>query len=143
MSSSLSNYINMFDKKKYFKNSIKVALRNIWGLEFRRFKALELREEIRGAYDTTKAKLLAVEGDIAKQKVNPTMEEGEIKKLDDKKVLIEKEIAGYETQLKNIDIMIYGSKQTAEMPEGFVGLNQELDLNRESIESIKKYLKNI
>jgi hypothetical protein len=131
----------MFDKRKYFKNSIKVAQRNIWGLEFRRFKTLELREEIRGTYDTVKARLKALEDDIAKQKVNPTMEEGEIKRLDDKKVLMEKEIKGYEDQLKNLDVMIYGSKATAELPQGYVGLNQELDLNRESIESIKKYLK--
>jgi hypothetical protein len=131
----------MSKKTNYFKKSIEVAERNIWGLEFRRFKALELREEIRVAYDTSKAKLKELEENIAKQKLTPTMEEGEIKRLDDRKVLLEKEIKGYEDQLKNIDIMIYGSKATAEMPQGFVGVNQELDLNRESIESIKKYLK--
>lgn len=130
-------------KRKYFKNAIEVAQKNIWGLEFRRFKALELREEIRKAYDLAKAKLQALLEDIKKQTETPTMKEEEIKQLDDKKVLMEKEIKGYEDQLNNIDVMVFGSKATAEMPNGFVGINQELDLNRESIESIKKYLKSI
>lgn len=97
----------------------------IWDKEFERFKTKEAREELRVEYDRQKAQLATLETQIklvdeGKQK----MEEGERKRLDDKKVLLERDIKRMEQgreegdpnddgfNLKNFDrnIMILNSQ---------------------------------
>ena len=134
----------MFNKKKkYFKSLVDANQRTIWGLEFKRFKALEIREEIRQSYDVSKAKLEVLNNQINQQKENPTLEEGEIKRLDDRKVLLEKDIKGYEEQIKGLDIEINGSKPTAELQNGYLGISGQIDAYRELLEMLKKFIKSI
>ena len=115
----------------------------IWDLEFKRAKTRMIREEIRQTYDNLKSRLHILEEDIKKQKETPTMEKGDIARLDDQKVLLERDITRYEAQMKGLDLEVNGSKQTAEYPDGVQGINDQLDALRELMGMLKEYMRGL
>lgn len=134
----------MFNKKKkYFKNMLEGVERMIWDREFKRNKALIIREEVRQEYDKNKAKLDIIQTQIKAQKESPTLEEGEIKRLDDQEIILKRDIERYEAQMKQMDLDVQGSKKTNEYPDGFVGINDELDSLRELQVMVKNYIKTL
>lgn len=134
----------MFNQqKKYFKQKLYGVQRMIWDLEFRRYKTLEIREDVRQEYDKSKARLEITEAQAKSQKENPTMEAGEIARLDDQIVLIKRDIERYESQLKAMDLDVHGSKPTNELPDGVAGINHQLDSLRELQIMIKEYIKSL
>lgn len=133
----------MNKQKKYFEEKGEAVQKMIWDMEFKRFKTLEIREDVRGEYDATKAKLVAVEGQIKQQKETPTMEDGEVKRLDDQKVLLERDIARYEAQMQALDLEVSGSPRTNEYPDGVEGLDQQLEALRELQGMVKEYIKSL
>lgn len=130
-------------KKRYFKNMLDGVQKMIWDREFKREKALMIREEVRKEYEKNKAKLEIIQSQIKTQKEKPTMEEGDIKRLDDQEVLLKRDIERYEAQMKQMDLDVNGSKETNEHPEGYTGINQELDSLRELQEITKVYIKTL
>ena len=108
-------------------------------LSFKRFKTREIREEIRVEYDNLKSKLSILETQIKAQKDSPTMEKGEIARLDDQKVLLDRDIERYLKQMKGLDLEVEGSRPTAEYPDGVQGINQQLDSLRELIGMLEDY----
>lgn len=112
-------------------------------LLFKRFKTLEIREDVREEYDNLKARKTALELQIKSEKETPTMEQGEIARLDDKLVLLNRDIERSEAQLKGMDLDVYGSKPTNEYPDGVQGINQQLDALRELEKMIKDYIKTL
>lgn len=131
----------MFNKKKkYFKEKLDAVEKTIWDLEFKREKTRSIREEVRVEYDTTKARLELINNQIKDQKEKPTMSEGDIKRLDDDKVRIERDLTRYESQMKSMDLEVTGSQPTSELPDGHIGIDHQLESLRELKGMIKEYI---
>ena len=136
-------------KYRYFKKKLRGVQSMIEDLNFKRFKTMEIREEIRQAYDEQKAKLLSVETTIKNERSKPDdekyhkMAEGDIARLDDEVVRLKQEIERYEAQLKGIDIDVNGSTRTNEFPDGHEGIVQQLDALRELEGMLKEYITHV
>jgi chromosome segregation ATPase len=130
-------------QKKYFKNKIESVQKMIWDLEFKRFKIGELREEVRQEYDELKAKRSVLEAQIKSQKENPTKEAGEVAKLEDQLVLLNKDIEKSENDMKGLDLQVNGIRPCADYPEGVTGVNQQLGALRDLTPMIKSYIKTL
>lgn len=131
----------MFNKhKRYFKKKLTAIQYAIYDLEFKRFKTLELREGIRKEYDNLRSRLELLGTQIESE---PDKKTDEFKRLEDSKVLLEKDIQKLVSQMDGIDIEINGSKPTDELPNGHSGINHQLDAYRELQIMVKEYLKQI
>lgn len=134
----------MFNKQKaYFKNKLDGVQKMIWDLEFKRSKTQMIREEVRQEYDKSRAKLDILQTQIKAQKETPTMEEGEIKRLDDQEVFLKRDVERYEAQIKMLDLDVQGTKPTNEYPDGVTGINHQIDSLRELQVMLKEYIKQI
>lgn len=134
----------IFNKqKRYFKRKNEGVQSMIWDLEFKRSKSQMIREEVRQEYDKNKAKLDVLQSQIKAQKDKPSMEEGDVKRLDDNEVLLKRDIERYEAQMKQIDLDIAGSQPTNEYPDGVSGINDQLDSLRELQQMIKEYIRTL
>ena len=131
------------EQKKYFKQKLNGVKKMIWDLEFKRHKTREIREEVRVEYDTTKSRLSSIELQIKEQTEKPTLDKGEIARLDDTKVLMEKKIKDFEVQMSDLDTEIIGTKSNDRYPEGLVGINDQLEALRELITMLNKYIKTL
>lgn len=123
-------------QKKYFEKKLEGVQKMVWDLEFKRFKTLEIREEVRQEYDNLKSKRCVVE----------TQLEGNPKDkatLEDSKTILTRDIDRLEGQMKSLDMEVFGSKATAEYPNGYDGINQQLDALHELKEMLKSYIKGL
>jgi len=164
----------MFNKKKkYFRRKIEAIQKQIWDSEFKRDKALQIREEVRREYDATCSKQHVIITKIESQLENPKqtcdvhnpeqgkekihkdkgtcvcnyiknhMKVADIETLYDQKELLQVDITRYEAQMKKIDLDVHGSKKTNEYPDGLDGVDQTLEYLRELLIMAKDYLKKI
>ena len=134
----------MFNKeKKYFQKKLKGVQYMIWDLQFKRAKTKMIREEIRMEYDNCNSRLSVLQDEIKKQAEKPSMEKGEIARLDDKKVLLDRDIERFLGQMKGLDLEINGSKPTQEYQDGVQGINHQLDALRELQGMLKDYIKSL
>lgn len=115
----------------------------IWDLEFKRAKTLSIKEDIRVEFDNLKSKLNTLETQIISQKEKPTMEAGDIARLEDQKVLLDKDIEKLLVQMKMLDLEVEGSKKTNDYPEGVQGIAQQLDALRELQLMLRAYIKEL
>lgn len=130
-------------KYRYFRKKLKGVAKMVLDLEFKRFKTLEIREEIRGEYDVLKSKRYVLEAQIQSEKEKPTMKKGEAARLDDQKVLFDRDISRFEEQMKALDLEVYGSKPTQEYPEGVQGIVQQIDALQELKVMLSDYMKSL
>jgi hypothetical protein len=148
-------------KKKYFQNSLEGAQKMIWDREFKRFKTLEIREEVRMQYDSLKAKVQMIKDRMKTfPALDPKLAElpysdpqlikekkqkwsDEENKLDDEKVLMERDIERYQAQMKMMDETITGVAPTADNPEGSIGLDSEIESLQELKGLYKAYIKTL
>lgn len=128
-------------KKKYFRDKMRSVEKMILDLEFSKFKKAELREEVRQMYDNKKAQLMALEQLIASEKTVPTMSKDEAARLDDDKVLIEKDINTHKDQMVVLDVEIRGQAPTNDNPEGIQGINSQIEAFRELVIMIRDYIR--
>lgn len=131
------------NQKKYFKLKAEGVQKMIWDLSFKKFKTEEIREEIRAEYDNIKSRLSVLEAQIKSQKETPTMEEGEIKRLDDQKVLMERDRDRFVTQIKGLDVEVNGSKPCEQYHDGVDGITQQLDSLYELKGMVEDYAKKV
>ena len=129
-------------KYRYFRNKINGVKRTILDLEFKRYKLAELREESREEYDNLKSRRVVLQNKIDSEKTTPTMEQGDIARLDDDLVRLNIQIESKEAQLKALDMEMHGSKQTAEYPDGAQGVDQTIDALHELVAMLESYIKN-
>ena len=115
----------------------------IWDLEFKRAKMQAIREDIRQEYDNLKSKLYVLEVQIKSQAEKPTIENEEIVKLGDNKIILDRDIERLQNQMKMLDIEVAGAKSTNENPEGMNGVNQQLDSLQELKVILKDYIKSL
>ena len=134
--------------KRYFKKKLQAIHYSILDLEFKRFKTLELREGVRKEYDHLRSRLEVLGNEIQKESLlQKTKDEqivrmsvDEFKRLEDQKVLIERDIERMITQMKQLDMEVNGSKATENMPEGYTGISNQLDGLRELSAMVKEYI---
>lgn len=142
----LTKYLTNW-KYRYFCKKLRGVQSMILDLEFKRFKTGEIREEVRQAYDTQKAKLLSIETTIKNEREKPDgsnkLPEGDIARLEDEVVRIKQSVDRHGMQLKGIDIDINGTVPTNEFPEGHDGVNQQIEALRELEGMIRDYIKSI
>ena len=133
---------NLFNNEKsYFKRKQEAVQKMIWDMEFKRFIVLRDREQIRQEYDGLKSKLHILDSQITSQKENPTMEKGDIARLDDQKVLLERDIQRTEESLAGKDAEVNGLPKSADYPDGVTGINDQLEALHVLYATIPQYLK--
>lgn len=126
-------------KKGYFKQKRTQVRGLIFDLEFKKFKTREIREDIRVEYDSSRSRLLVLEEKI---KQGPGKEGiDEFKRLDDQKVLLERDIKRFEEQMVQLDLEIKGTRPTADYPNGVQGIDQQIDSLVELKKMIEDWIK--
>lgn len=129
--------------KDYFKKKLKGIQAMIWDLEFKRYKTLYVREQIRQEYDGLRSRLEILKTQIASEKDKPTISPDEFKRLEDDEVRLNQEVERKVAQMKGLDIEINGAKPSAELPEGHQGLNETMEALRELMNVTKAYVKDL
>ena len=134
----------MFNKKKkYFKKKLNGVKCMTWDLEFKRAKTAQIREDIRREYDGVSARLHIIDTQIKALPEDRKNWTDEQKRLDDQKVLLEKDKENYISQMKGLDVEINGSQKTNEFPEGYNGINQQLEALRELQTMLREFIKTL
>ena len=134
----------MFNKQKqHLRNKLDGVQRMIWDLEFKRFKTLEIREDIRKEYDTLRSKLEIVQTQIKREKETPVMPEGDRKRLEDAEVRLQRDIDRTKAQVDGLDVEANGANKSAEYPDGVQGISQQIDALHELDQMLREYIKNI
>lgn len=128
------------EKKKHFKGKLRGAQKMIWDLEFKRFKTLEIREEVRQEYDAQKSKLSIIETQIKAEKEKPTLGKDEFKRLEDAQVITKRDAERFMAQMIQLDVEVNGSVPTEQYPDGVTGINAQLDSLRELVAMLKQYI---
>ena len=130
-------------KRRYFKAKYDGVEKMIWDLSFKVHKNREIREEVRQEYDQKKSKFSVLSAQIEAQKGNKTMEDGDVARLDDQKVLLERDIKRHEEQMYELDAEVMGTKPTQENPQGAQGTNNTIDGLRQLQTMLKSYIKGL
>jgi len=125
---------------RYFWGKLTGVKKHLEDYKFKKYKTQEIREEVRQNYTLQQTRLEVLNGQIKEQKENPTMEKGEIARLDDEKIRMEDDIKKLREQIKALDLEVLGSKPTSEYREGVTGIDQTLDAFRELEKMLKNYL---
>ena len=87
---------------KYFKKKLQGVEYAILDWEFKRFKTLEIREDIRRNYDNAKAQIQSYNEKYETEK-KKGLPEGDLARIDDNKVRAETERDRMEKQIKGLD----------------------------------------
>lgn len=124
-------------KKQRFEQKLEVTQNMIEDLEFKIFKTKEIREDVRKEYSNAQARLSAIISSIE----NFKGEEGDKARIEDQKVLCERDISRYEAQMKELDLEVNGSKPTNDYPDGVTGIYHQIDSLRELQEMLKDWVK--
>lgn len=130
-------------KYRYFKNKLRGVEKMIEDMEFKRYKTLEIREDVRVEYDNLKSRLAILDEKIKAEKEKPTLSVDEQKRMDDEKVIGERDLDRYKKQIDGMDLDVVGSKPSNEYPNGVNGLNMQLESLQELKGMIKEYLKTL
>lgn len=130
-------------QKRWFDKKLDGIEKMIWDIEFKRFKVQELRERTRQEYDNQKSKLSVLETQIKAQKDDPKIEKAEIAHLDDKKVLVDRDISRSLEAMKGLDVEIDGLRPSADHPDGVPGVNEQIDALHDLKGIVQKYIKTL
>lgn len=129
-------------QKAYFQKKLKAVQCHLWDVEFSRWKKMATREEVRRDYDGLRAKLEVLSTRITAEREPGKLKEtnlDEFKRLEDDKVILERDIERKLGQLKGLDLEIHGSQPTPEHPDGVAGIQHELDALREFQVLVRQY----
>ena len=128
-------------KKMHFQQKLEGTKKMLYDLEFKRFKTQELREGIRVEYDSMKQRVAGYAEQIKNWPKDG--KEDELKRLEDQKVLAERDVKNLEGQIAGLDLEVNGSKPTNQYPEGVTGVNQQIDSMRELNEMLRDWIKSL
>lgn len=130
---------------RYFVKKRDGVKKMTWDHEFKRFKTLEIREEIRADASSMKQRLEVLLLNIKKEEEPGGLKEtnaDEFKRLEDQRDLLNRDITRREEQLKGIDIEVNGADATQES-EAYAGINQTIDSLRELDAMLRDYAKGL
>lgn len=119
------------EEHRYFVKKLSGVQKMVWDLEFKRSKISMLREERRQGYDNSRSKIANLDTQIKAAKENPETKSEDVKKLEDDKAVLDKDVERYLEQVKVLDTEIMGATPSADYPDGVQGINQQLDALRE------------
>lgn len=128
-------------KKSHFKQKRGGVEKMIWDLEFKIFKTREIREDVRKEYDQAKSRLSILQEQI--DNWPPDKDEGDKKVLEDKLVLLKRDIERFEAQLKSLDLEVEGSVPTKDYPDGVQGIKHQIDSLRELKLMLRDWIKDL
>ena len=126
-------------QKKHFKQKLQGVTKMIYDLGFKKYKTREIREDVRREYDTQKSRLSILDEQI--KNWSKDKDEGERKGLEDKVVLLKRDIERFEAQMKQLDLEMEGSKPTNEYPDGVQGISHQVDSLMELKQMLKEWIK--
>ena len=130
----------MFNAQKtYFKKKQEAVRKMIWDMQFKRFIVLRDREAVRGEYSNLKSRLDSLATQEEALKDNP----GELARLNDLKVILERDIKRAEELMTSKDAEVDGLPKSVDYPDGVTGITQQIDALHELLETTKKYIKSI
>lgn len=128
-------------RKGHFKQKLEGTSKMIWDLEFKVFKTREIREDIRQEYDFMVSRV-----DNFDKTIKTWPKDGDIserKRVEDQKVLAERDRDRLLNQVKDLDSEISGAKPTNENPEGHIGITEQIDSVRELQGMLRDFIKSI
>ena len=125
--------------KRHFKLKSEATGKMIWDMEFKVFKSLQVREEIRQEYDMMNSRIEAMTKGLKGFKGK----KAEKASAEDQLALAKRDLARFESQMKQIDIEINGSKPTADLPDGHQGTVTDIDILRELRGQVDSYVKSL
>ena len=126
-------------KKGHFKLKLKGVEKMIYDLEFKMFKTSEIREDVRREYDQSKSRLSIIEEEIKNWPADK--DQGDKARLEDKVVLLKRDVERFEAQMKQLDLECDGSKPTSEYPDGVEGINHQIDSLQELKLMLQEWIK--
>lgn len=126
-------------KASHFKGKLEGTRRMRWDLEFKAAKTKQIREDIRKEYDFMKARMASIDNQLATFKGK---KEDKAKILDDK-TRAEADATRLEGQMAALDLEVYGSKPTAQYPDGHNGINQQIESFIELEGMLKNHIKSL
>ena len=125
-------------KKNHFQQKLDGVKKMIWDLEFKRHKTQEIREGIRVECDALKSRIHGYEEQIKNWPEGGNVDER--KRIEDQKVLAERDVKRFEGQMQELDLEVNGSKPTNQYPDGITGVNQQIDSMRELKEMLEGWI---
>lgn len=157
-------------KKEYFKHKLSGVQKMLWDFEFKREKTIMIREEVRREYDNVKSKLNIIvtkiqaqlkdpkkvcevhnpeagkekvhkdKGTCACEYVDNAIPVADIEGLYDQKEILSRDAFRYESQMKQMDLDVAGTRPTSEYPDGMEGINDQIDSLRELKAMLEQYV---
>lgn len=129
---------------RYFVKKGKAVEKMAMDLEFKRFKTLEIREDVRREYDHKRSRKEILAQEIEKESKPGGLKEtnvDEFNRLNDQMDLLNRDIERHQAQMQDLDNQVNGLPKSAENPEGVQGIKQQLDALRELKEMIRDYVR--
>jgi chromosome segregation ATPase len=128
-------------KKDAMKGMLLRTRAQIWELEFKVFKAREIREDIRQQYDQMLSRIQMFQQKIDEWPADG--DQGEKARVADDKTRAEAEAARYLRQMQMLDAEVDGIKPSSDNPNGQVGISEQIDGLREVEGMIKDMIKTL
>ena len=132
-------------KRAYFKGKLQGVDRAVWDLTFKIFKTREIREGVRRDRDDRKMKLETLGERIVIESKTGGLKEtniDEFKRLEDQKVLLERDVKRYEDQMRMLDVELEGERPSGDIV-GSPGINDQIDSLVELREMLKDWVKRV
>ena len=107
-------------QKKYFKKKLAGIQATIWDFEFKKFKNRLIREEFRKEYDGLKSKLHILLPRLESEKDKLPVDE--FKRLEDQKVILERDIKRQEEKMAELDVEDLGLTLQTKIPMDWLEL---------------------
>lgn len=128
-------------QKRFFTQKCEGVEKMMWDLKFKVFKTKEIREDVRKEYSYMKSRVDTLENQI--KNWPPEKDEEERKRLEDNRVLAERDAQRLENQMKELDEEVNGAKPTIEDPNGRIGIMEQIDSLAELQGMLKDYIKGL
>jgi len=125
-------------QKRHFKAKLRGTTQARWDLTFKKYKTSEVREDIRKEYDYMQATISALE-EMEKQEKDK--EERDNQK--DKITRGNNDLERLKTQLAQLDMEIHGAKPSNEVPNGYIGLQEQIEGYEELEGMLGDYIKTL
>lgn len=125
--------------RSHFKGKVKAIREMRWDLEFKVFKAREIREQVRDQYDGQSNMKFHITKQLEAMDKNAKEREGLEKQLP----TIEDNMKRFESQMRMIDTEIEGAAPTEDNPNGQVGIMEQIASLRELETMTEDYIKTL
>ncbi len=128
-------------KRGHFKQKLEGVQKMVWDFEFKAYKTREIREDVRQEYDYMLSRIESYDAQIKNWSADKDV--ADKKRIEDQKVLAERDRDRLLAQIKQLDAEVEGAKPTAENHEGVDGISQQIESLRELLGMLKSWIKTL